>query len=1236
MTTYSFIQYDVLKDSMYFKGTPVPGLEEVIGNTNISSDEDARGLLQNVKDESYISVPSHTKQDLIDFLNTIPEIVLSDSSAITLTIEIINNITIKDTYVVSVNIDGTKTYATKGGLITNIDALKPIPKPVKPMALCKDCLYAEFTDENFWNFWGSVTVSPSTGTYVNGQKVWKMTLPDFSSAAVYGTTTNYTIFYKTGITYTVNNYGGGTTQITNQNKWVAVPTATFTGATTNVNANTTYFHVSSGTAATCPYFNDTPLTPPWYNFFGNLGYFLLQVAPYTLPNKLCPEFNPHPGDVDWGYNCINGTCVSAVSGSPGEWTTLASCSISCSEIPPSYGWDCINYICTPGTALNPGPYGSLTQCLDAKCGPQPSYCPCDQTTNTILNPGFNGSQDWNYQPTAFISGLGGWYLGGGSAMATVNTPLSSGTSSLYLNQPLAFPSVLNSEGANNTCSYEVCFQAWQSGDINPTAGVSVNGGAYITPILSNIPTANTFTITTSTPGLTFYVGCSGSARVHIDNVCVTLMGCNTSPTDCIITGSSTSYQNIEYPCPCPEGYVTSSSPGQCVPSSSFNIPNIVTTGQSMPITHVSNLAWGGKKPVLYYDFSVNGFSPTSASTLIPNPLLTNPNAFKTQYAFNILSASFWWKPSTYNPSIVAQYAALGYSTQGIYGDGILISVAGWQNNLANTNMIDIPNYTNWWGGGSYITVPTTKTYYAAIIADDVFRLKLDGNVIVNISQSNWTNQNNYNQMHYNSRNPNLNSHISVDMRGSLGDNFGYSCYHIYPVSMSAGCHSISLEGRDTNGLYKGFSGFIINNTATQIANATSLNDLDVIWDTATSPLTYNFDTSPISSSCPPGTIPLGSTPCSECLTTGSSVPCGNCLECTHGRLYNGYVVDKGGFTLQGRGIGGIVNTSPTNASTWVIPTESDWNTLVTFLNNGTAPTNLTAIGSLGTISGGKMKDYTRDLNATCWENPNIGAQTNVSSSGWAGTAGGRRSNTGVFSGLGFEGLWWSANSLLTPPTTNGSLMVTRRLESYSSDVFRDIFSKNYGCSIRLVRPAVAGETDGMFIPDAYVGKNGTFYDGIVVGTQVWINKNLSETLYNNNATISLTTPNNSWSTTINTATPTSCYYNNDITNSSITNGNINPATTDCYILPTYYIYQKCDGTEFLVQTLPGTTTTPGKVLKDINGDCWSFYQTSTGVPTYTHTSYIGNYFVGSNVIYNNCNECEAIHTIYMKFGTKNC
>jgi hypothetical protein len=207
------------------------------------------------------------------------------------------------------------------------------------------------------------------------------------------------------------------------------------------------------------------------------------------------------------------------------------------------------------------------------------------------------------------------------------------------------------------------------------------------------------------------------------------------------------------------------------------------------------------------------------------------------------------------------------------------------------------------------------------------------------------------------------------------------------------------------------------------------DDLNIVWDsTYLDPITqsialvaantyvtqsyymYTYDlgiiptTSSYSSYCPPKTTPVSGSPCLGCLKSGSlnsTLPCGNCVECTHGLLYNGYVVDKGNATLQGRGPGGIVNTGSANATTWVIPTESDWNNLVTFLNNGTAPTSVTITGSLGTISGGKMKDYTRDLEATCWESPNLGAQTNASSSGWAGTAGGRRKDNGIFEGLGF-------------------------------------------------------------------------------------------------------------------------------------------------------------------------------------------------------------------------------------------
>ena len=191
---------------------------------------------------------------------------------------------------------------------------------------------------------------------------------------------------------------------------------------------------------------------------------------------------------------------------------------------------------------------------------------------------------------------------------------------------------------------------------------------------------------------------------------------------------------------------------------------------------------------------------------------------------------------------------------------------------------------------------------------------------------------------------------------------------------------------------------------------------------------------------------------------------------------------------------------------------------------------------------------------------------------------------------------------------------------------------------KLVRPAVAGEVDGTTIVGAYTGKDGTIYNGIVIGTQVWIDKNLSETQYNNGSAISLTTNSTTWTNAINTpTTASSCFYNNDLNNALIPTGNTNPLTGECYTFPSYYTYQKCGANEYLVQNISGSTITPGKVQKDSNLECWEFINVSTGLPNYpSQTLYTGNYFTGSNYVYDDCDECNAIHTIYMKFGTKNC
>jgi hypothetical protein len=1390
MTTYSFIQYDVLNNLMSFKGTPTPGLKTLIknNNSNISS---IRDILQNDQYADDTVVPTAASSAIISFLEATPEIDLANSKTIILTIEIIDDTSIGNTVIVSKNLDKTKTVVTKGGLSLAIENIKP-SKKWPTLGKCDNCLKLAFSSSNDYNFTGNLG-GAWNGTFKNGQKVYEFYLPDYSSPSGFGSTELYRIYWKPNITYSGVTYNGTPFTIINQNKWIATPASTM-----DVLNDNTFFHYLSGLDAPCPY----ALAPSWYNFFGKKGFFLLNSVPQTTQTKPCPNFQPTPGTVDWGYNCGTYGCVQSPSGSIGTYATLAACQVSCSlPTPPvssSNGYNCINGDCVESQISGTFQYTTLAQCEASCSAPSPvtsswyvctqngcvqvpsgsagafvtqaeceaicnilptgipTSCSCDPDLSPVINPSFFlGSTGWTFSPSTFTSGIGSWDFSQGYAQVSTGVTMSAqGTSSVSLTQANLF---------TLSCSYDVCFQAWVG---NPTnnALITIDTGNYTTNFpqgtgpLTTVPTAYSFTINNiETNDLTLFFGLdvTGSgARINVDNVCVTLIGCpppppppppptgSVEPTgsvippeDCYITGSISSYVSASYDCLCPEGYISDGS-GSCINNATQNIvsasaglytPSSVSqssigpygNGNVIPgfsvnqphVSHPFNInipadyipSYAGiAQPNLYYQWNFNG---TGNSSLGNNTSSFSGSSlvYNTQYTFDILSASFWYQPEL--------------------GQNFL---SRWQFQLCRNTSLGIPGANaggfndSWSGFGTTLNVPTNKTYYVGIIGQGAMQIKLDGTTILCTSPS-TTNTPQYNQYNYPAYAQNgyarypgngyggynigvlpapfysLNNNIISPISSSYLDWYyqiagpeyafieppvannpnsgkflsGYNLY-LYPVTMSAGCHEINFEANPDWFKYclnqQGFlGGIILDNTAEQLVSASSYNDLNIVWDsTYLDPITSSFagvqpsnpsipvyqdlylyayplSTTPSTTSytswCPSGSTPIGGNPCNGCLKSGSinsTIACGNCLECTHGLLYNGYVVDKGSATLQGRGPGGIVNTGSANATTWVIPTESDWNNLVTFLNNGTAPVDVTITGSLGTIAGGKLKDYTRDLEATCWENPNIGSQTNVSSSGWTGTAGGRRKDDGTFEGLGFEGLWWSANSLSTPPVQNGSLMATRRLEHYSSDVFRDIFPKSYGCSIRLVRPATTGETNGMFIPDAYVGKNGTMYDGIVINDQVWIDKNLSETLYNNGASITITIPNNTWSSTPAVATATSCYYDNNATNANILNGNINPVTQECYTFPTYYVYQKCDGTEFLVQTVSGSTTTVGDVQKDSNGDCWSFYQVSTGLPTFTYTSYTGNYFSGSNVIYDNCNECEAIHTIYMKFGTKNC
>jgi hypothetical protein len=1346
MTTYTIVQYDITRDVMYFLGAPTPDLKTLIEDNSLS-DTATKQVIQGDSSTQNSLVPASGSAFLLDFLeNDVPEIDLNNAISVTLKIGIVDDTEVGDVYVICKNQDGTTTYVTKDGLtwdVIYVDILKPSKKWATMNKNCPTCLKFDFvTGSNDFNFYGNLGGS-WTGGWKNGQKEYNFFLPDYSNPVTYGSVKEYIIYWRPSASYSGTDYNGNPISIVNEHKWVAVPSASINLPFTSES----FFQVTSGFSASCPTYDVSPLTPPWWNFYGPKGYFLLSSVTNPTPGKPCPEFSPIPGEVSWGYNCSPNGCVASPSGSIGTYATLEECELSCSITPTTSSW----YICTSNGCVqvpsgSAGAFVTLAEC-EAICSDPlgtPTSCSCDPDLSLVTNPSFAlGQTGWNPTPNQFTPGVGSWNFSQGYAACNTQSPFStSGTSSVSLTQTNLF---------SLSCSYEVCFQAWNLVD-SPSNGVTVDTGNYTNNLpqgtgpLTTTPTAYTFTINNiETTDLTFFVGTgAGTARVAIDNICVTLIGCPPPtppsegtgsvipPEDCYITGSISSYVSASYDCLCPEGYVSDGN-GNCTNGGTlFTIS--ASAGLYTPSSvSQSNIGWPQgngdvipgfsiNQPNLFHpidpNFSTNGVIPGFTGIAQPNlyyqwnfngtgnPSLGNNTSsfsgsslvYNTQYTFDVLSASFWYQPD------------LGQNW-----------TSRWQTQLCRNTTIGVPNNwianNKWSGFGTTLNVPTNKTYYVGIIGQGAMQIKLDGTTILCTSPS-TTNTPNYSPINYPAyaqsglaRYPgngyggynlgvlpapfySLNNNIINPISSSYLDwyfqtpgpeyaNFlptiyyntdagkflsGYNLY-IYPVTMSAGCHKINFESNPDYFKYcqnlQGFLGAIIlDNTAEQLVSASSYNDLNIVWDsTYLDPITqsiiqvnattfynqsyylytYPLGTTPPSSSylswCPSGSTAVGGNPCSGCATSGSTnstIPCGNCLECTHGLLYNGYVVDKGGATLQGRGPGGIINTGSVNASTWVIPTESDWNSLVTFLNGGTAPVDVTITGSLGVISGGKLKDYTRDLEATCWENPNIGAQTNSGSSGWAGTAGGRRKDDGTFEGLGFEGLWWSANSLSTPPVTNGALMAARRLEHYSSDVFRDIFSKSYGCSIRLVRPAVVGETNGMFIPDAYTGKNGTLYDGIVINDQVWITKNLSETLYNGGTLVSTTTSNTTWSSTPSTATSTACYYNNNVTNANILNGNVNPVTQECYTFPTYYVYEKCDGSEFLVQPVSGSTTIVGKVLKDSNYDCWSFFGTSTGIPTYPHTYSATNYFSGSNYVYDDCDECEAIHTIYMTFGTKNC
>ncbi len=1302
MANYSLIRYKVREDKMFLRAPSPFDPGNVILNSG-SSDYDPF-LQDSIIKYSDLNNQSLSSSVVNAIKSQIEGIVdLPNASNVYINIEIVNTSSIGEIDVTYTNIDGTVTSSlkTNGSLteeiISKIDVFED--KEWNQMANCFNCAKLSFFSGSFgnnFNFTGDIG-GEWLGAWKNGQKVYKLDIPDFSSAASYGASTPYVVYWHPQVTYTGMIFDSSSISISNTHKWVCVPEAVY--GTSNAIGTSSFFHVLDNFAARCPNVESGSAT---HNFVGKDGYFDLNLSAPQMTigvDKLgnfikipepCRNYKPNSGSIDYGYNCDgNGNCVSAPSGSPGVYSTLAECEATCSVNLTSSGFNCTPNGCVQAPSGTTGTYTTLIDC-NAKCStiPVTSSClPC--VGNYVLDSTFesgSGTPHWNVSSTSTPAGMVAF-----DGVSAIGVPQpNSGLFSASVGSHYLTGSVTLTQSVwafQSPCTYSVCFEAWVGSsygmngaaqnlppnsfgvilDPGPVGITTANGAILDNAWLTNTPTAFTYTLNANTSSgdlvFHFFNNLTGSVpRLYLDNICVNSQSCtftqDPTQSNCIITGSSTCYTEVTYSCDCPDGFTEVN--GECMADQTVTVPKVIS-GSIVTTTSAYHKTWGTAFAILHFTRSgealgIHGGASSSIGTGTPSspqhpsPVFNNPSTHpfvskagngstidptfhkynqNTQFTFDYLKDSMWWYPQQ-------RY-------QGPSGLTDANNVSFPESLLRN-----IPNDGFFYGGGSYLNTTSSKTVYVGLIADDGFRFKLNGQTVVELStytnpsfgqpsgSVNFVNQ----QIRLafsrtaNGGNPypiiptGVNENIFNGSSGQKwnqdGGNMTYRMLHIYPATMPSGCNFVSLEGRDgVVGTSASFGGVIFDNTFEEIVSASSEDDLNLIWDSRINILHSVSGSGGLGATCPPNTIELGSSDCDLCTKSGSIVPCGACIYCDHGKLYNGFVMDQGGSNLSGRGTGGVVNISATTNSinTWVVPNELDWGTLITQLNSGNS-FDQTLQGQLHVTAsnvGGKLKDCTQSPTASCFNLPNLGADIcDASDSGWKGTAGGRRDDTGVFSGMGLEGNWWSVSS-----SVNSSDAMAYELKSWDNDVYRNIYAKNYGFSLRLCRPSSSGEVNGQSLTNIYTGNDGKVYDGIVIGSQVWITKNLEETKYNNGNLILNTTPNNQWSNFINNpTTASSCFYDNTSSLSQVAVGNIDPSTGDCYSFKHHYVYEECNTGKTLIQEESGSTTTAGQVEKAADSKCYKFVTIlsssfNINVDVFSPT----NYFSGSR-LYTGSSACD--------------
>lgn len=284
---------------------------------------------------------------------------------------------------------------------------------------------------------------------------------------------------------------------------------------------------------------------------------------------------------------------------------------------------------------------------------------------------------------------------------------------------------------------------------------------------------------------------------------------------------------------CPEGFTFNPSTGKCsrlLTSPATIIKNIYA------LTPTQNNAFGFMQPVLYEEgWNILGYGGDGT--------LNSGISRLTE---------LWWRSPVLSGRVNAIAVAIGSGS------------------IVNTWLSFVTN----------ICITQEKVYYLAIAADNAFRVQLDGVMILDPTTSALTDVANDDTQ--------WRTNVFGGPSVTNAERISYGMLHIYPVRLTAGNHTLDIGYLDY-GNPQMVAAEIYDNTSAEITNATSINDLYVIWTTQNQTIVEAIQ----SISCPTGfTLGVDSTCTTGCLKLeeveqrSSTVPSNTCCD------YNPILVDE--------------------------------------------------------------------------------------------------------------------------------------------------------------------------------------------------------------------------------------------------------------------------------------------------------------------------------------------------------